>query len=114
MRHIQPDFRQELHRNGFRATPERLRLVSILWAAKRPLTVDEIARKVNCDVSTIYRILNGLLGKGLIVRGIGAAGVEGDMRGDIRAAHFSYTRKDHHHHLVCADCGFTKQCVVCE
>ncbi len=109
----QPDFQKELHTNGFRATPERMRLLSVLWVSKRPLTVDEIGRKVDCNVVTIYRALNDLVKTGLVQRGIGAAGIEGDLRGDIRAAHFSYVKKDHHHHLVCVDCGFSKDCAVC-
>src|SRR5580693_8606790 len=98
MTRIQPDFREQLHEYGLRATPERIRLLSILSAAKRSFTVEELARKVDCNVVTIYRTLHTLLEKGLVARGIGAGGMEGDLRGDIRAAHFSYAKKDHHHH----------------
>jgi Fe2+ or Zn2+ uptake regulation protein len=113
MRYTSPDFGIQLHEHGFRATPGRIRLLWTLWFAKRPLTVDEIARRINKDVVTVYRALEDLREAGLIVRGIGAAGISGDRKGDIRVAHFSYAKKDHHHHLICADCGFTKPCAVC-
>ncbi len=74
MQKIQPDFRSELHERGFRATPERMRLLHVLWSAQRPLTVDEIGKKLDCNVVTLYRALNDLRVQGLVVRGIGAAG----------------------------------------
>jgi Fe2+ or Zn2+ uptake regulation protein len=111
---ISPDFRNILHERGFRQTPGRVRLLEILWSAKRPLTVEEIARRVDLNVVTLYRALNELARTGLIARGIGASGITGDITGDIRAAHFSYAREDHHHHLVCMDCGFVKTCTTCK
>lgn len=108
-----PNFATLLHAQHFKATPGRVALLHVLWLAKRPLTVDEISRKLDLNVVTVYRALNDFAHKGLVLRGIGAAGIEGDMRGDIRAAHFLYPKNEHHHHLVCADCGFIKQCVNC-
>lgn len=113
MRHTAPDFGSLLRERGFRETHGRMRLLSILWSARRPLTVEEIARKVDLNVVTLYRALDDLVKSGLVARGIGASGIRGDTAGDIRAAHFSYARKDHHHHLVCVDCGYTKHCNTC-
>lgn len=113
MKTMYPDFGKLLRLKGFRITPGRVRLLYTLWHAKRPLTVDEIARKLNLNVVTLYRALNDLMQKGLVSRGIGAAGAEGDLRGDIRAAHFSIMKAGHHHHLVCADCGFIRTCTNC-
>ena len=103
---MHPDFSERLRKYGFRATPGRIRLMRFLWLAKRPLTVDEIATHINKDVVTVYRALDDLCRAGLVLRGIGS--------GELRAAHFSYPRSGHHHHLVCADCGFSKACATCK
>jgi Fe2+ or Zn2+ uptake regulation protein len=96
------DFKGMLQSRGFRATPGRIALLRTLYLAKHPLTVEEIARKLDLNVVTLYRALNDLADQNLLLRGIG--------HGD--AMHFSYP-KNHHHHLVCADCGFTASCAVC-
>lgn len=96
------NFKQLLHERGFRATPGRIALLRALYFAKHPLTVDEIAMKLDLNVVTLYRALNDLADQNLLLRGIG--------HGD--AMNFSYP-KNHHHHLVCADCEFTATCAVC-
>jgi Fe2+ or Zn2+ uptake regulation protein len=108
-----PDFGALLHSRGFRVTTGRIALLRKLWSAKRPLTVDEIGRQLDLNVATVYRALTDLTRKSLVIRGIGAAGIGGDLRGDIRAAHFSYPKDAHHHHLVCIDCGFIRTCATC-
>ncbi len=96
------DFTALLRKQGFRATPGRIALLRTLSVAKRPLTVDEIGRRLDLNVVTLYRALNDLAAKGLLLRGNGT--------GD--ATHFSYP-KNHHHHMVCVDCGRTTKCPVC-
>jgi Fe2+ or Zn2+ uptake regulation protein len=97
------DFKAKLRSSGFRVTPGRVALLRALSIAKRPLTVDEIGKRLDLNVVTLYRALNDLADKGLLMRGSGS--------GD--AAHFSYPRGLHHHHLVCTDCGFIRQCATC-
>lgn len=96
------NFKELLQKRGFRATPGRIALLRILSVAKRPLTVDEIGRKLNLNVVTLYRALSDLTEKGLLLRGSGV--------GD--SMHFSYP-KNHHHHMVCAECGSSAKCPVC-
>ena len=98
-----PDFKALLRSQGFKATPGRIALLRKLWLAKEPLTVDEIGRKLDLNVVTLYRALESLAERGLLLRGAGV--------GD--ATHFSYPRGLHHHHLICMDCGFIKSCVNC-
>lgn len=98
-----PDFAALLRSQGFKATPGRLALLRALWTAKRPLTVGELAKKLDLNVVTLYRALESLAARGLLLRGAGM--------GD--AAQFSYPRGLHHHHLICMDCGFIKGCVNC-
>ena|SRR3989344_659813 len=96
------DFKTLLRSRGFRATPGRLALLHTLCIAKRPLTVDEIGRRLDLNIVTLYRALNDMAQANLLLRGSGV--------GD--AMHFSYP-KNHHHHLVCADCDFTAKCATC-
>jgi len=98
-----PDFAVLLRSQGFKATPGRVALLRALWLAKRPLTVEKIGEKLDLNVVTLYRALESLAGRGLLLRGAGA--------GD--AAQYSYPRGLHHHHLICMDCGFIRSCVNC-
>ncbi len=96
------NFETLLHKRGFRVTGGRVALLRTLRAAKRPLTVDEIGRRLNLNVVTLYRALNDLANEGLLLRGSGTG----------NAVHFSYP-KNHHHHMVCVDCGFATKCLTC-
>jgi Fe2+ or Zn2+ uptake regulation protein len=96
------NFQELLQKQGFRATPGRIALLEKLSKAKKPLRVDEIGRRLDLNVVTLYRALNDLADKGLLLRGSGV--------GD--AMSFSYP-KNHHHHMICADCGFASRCAVC-
>ncbi len=96
------DFEVLLRKRGFRATPGRIALMRTLLVAKRPLTIDEIGRRLDLNVVTLYRALNDMADEGLLLRGSG----DGD------AIRFSYP-KNHHHHMICTDCGFNTKCAVC-
>ncbi len=97
------DCKEELRAAGSRATPGRLALLAVLEHATRPLTVEEIARKVrSLNPVTLYRALDALVHAGLVRRGM-----------DGRVAQYEYARKPHHHHMVCVDCGFTQLCRNC-
>jgi Fe2+ or Zn2+ uptake regulation protein len=95
-----PDFKQLLRSRGFKATPGRIGLLSVLWSAGAPLTVEDLAKRQKLNIVTLYRALETLANEGLLLRGNGDDGV----------AHFSYPRGMHHHHLMCMDCGFIKTC----
>ena len=99
------NFTEKLRSRGFRATPGRIALLRALWSAKSGLTVGELSEKLDLNFVTVYRALHDLAEQGLVMRGV--------VTGDMRAMHFSYPKGMHHHHLVCSDCGFTKQCVTC-
>ncbi len=97
------DCREELHQAGSRATPGRLGVLRLLERERKPLTVAQIAKKLSdLNEVTIYRILDTLAQAGLVRRG------ESN-----RVMHYEYAKKPHHHHLVCADCGFIKECATC-
>lgn len=101
--HAKHDCKEELRRAGSRATPGRLAILKVIERASEPLTAGEMwSRLHSLDQVTLYRALDALTSAGLLRKG---------MRG--RTAHYSYARKPHHHHLVCADCGFAAMCAVC-
>lgn len=97
------DCREELHVAGSRATPGRLALLRVLEHGRGPQSVAELRKKLPAlNQVTLYRALDALVSAGLVRRGE-----------NHRIAHYEYAQKPHHHHLVCADCGFTKMCKTC-
>jgi Fe2+ or Zn2+ uptake regulation protein len=79
-----------------RKTGERAQILKILAKVHVPLTVEEIKKKVGRTVhtATIYRALNDLVSSGVI------------RRVDIHARSARYeSNADHHHHIVCTECG---------
>ncbi len=96
------DAKDELRVSGFRATPGRLALLEILRRANKPLSIKEMLHYSALDQVSLYRALDALVAVGLVRKGV-----------QERVAHFEYAAKPHHHHLVCADCGFIRDCKTC-
>lgn len=89
-----------LRRRGFRLTPQRQVVLSVLESSEGHLSAEEIysrvqARYPRINISTVYRNLETLKQLGLItVTDLG----EGRLR-------YHYGEKGHHHHLICEKCG---------
>ena len=92
------DARGALRRSGGRGGAARERVVSLLAEESCALTAAEIDRRLpKVGRASVYRALEQLEGLGLIQRldlGSGASGYE-------RLG----PRGEHHHHLLCRDCG---------
>ncbi|QQG37669.1 MAG: transcriptional repressor [Candidatus Kaiserbacteria bacterium] len=89
---------------GFRSTEGRLKLLSILKAAARPLAISEIAVAARdfLDEANVYRALEALAQKTVIVRS------------DLRQRGVCFELADtHHHHLTCDDCGTSEDVDFC-
>ena len=89
-----------LRDKGFRATYGRVALLEALENAGKPLRVEAVARAVKgkLDLVNVYRALEALSDAGLV------------RRVDLGHQHMHYELAalvPHHHHFVCADCGFT-------
>ena len=88
-------------------TAPRLAVVTLLGDKHEPLSVqniyDSLASKNNIDLVTIYRTLASFEKAGLVKRV--------DLRKD---AILYELANDHHHHLVCTNCGTTEDFVVCD
>jgi Fe2+ or Zn2+ uptake regulation protein len=89
-----------LRKLGYRLTPQRSMILSVLAKAEEHLTIEQITERVqqhypNVSISTVYRTLELLKSTGLV-----------------RESHLagkppSYETTDHqahHHHLVCRRC----------
>ena len=87
-----------LAQHGQRYTPNRRAVVTGLAAAGCPVTLpDLLARQASLAQSSAYRCLSGLVEMGIVRRLVHA----GDH------AHFELAEDltEHHHHLICEDCG---------
>ncbi len=86
-------------KKGLKNTEARSAVVMVLSNTNEPLDVSGIKSElekldIKVDQATVYRILNTFYEKGIIKRiEIG----EGKYRYEIE--------KDHHHHLICTNCG---------
>jgi Fe2+ or Zn2+ uptake regulation protein len=93
-----------LRAKNLRATPQRLRLLSLLRAKQRPLAVVDIvsASRGAFDTATAYRMLSALEDAGL-VRSLALGG--GSSLYELAEAH--------HHHAVCTSCGRIADVSLC-
>lgn len=90
-----------LRSKGLKVTPRRLRLMTLLAQAQQPMSVGDLRAKIketpdSVDAVTLYRALEALATAGIV------------RRVDLRHGHADYeliVPGNHHHHLVCTDCG---------
>jgi len=93
-----------LRDRGFYSTEGRLQMLSLLKRAEKPLSVTEIHRKLEdwLDEANVFRSLEALTEVGVLARS------------DMREAGTRYEfRQEHHHHIVCRDCGRTEDVEEC-
>ena len=90
-------FQNILRKSGYKATPARIAILSLLKKSRNPLSAQEIIELVpkGVDQATVYRTLKSLKTKG-VVRQI-------DLRHN--HAHYELTDIADHHHLICTRCG---------
>jgi len=91
-------FKDILRKGGNKITPARLAVIKVLESTKVPLSITQIIKKIGLalDEVTIYRTVE-LFQDLKIVRQV-----------NFRHQHSHYELvhdKDHHHHLICNDCG---------
>jgi Fur family ferric uptake transcriptional regulator len=88
-----------LRSHGLKATPQRLLVLKLLAAQKKPASIAELKKRAGrnkIDNVTLYRSLDSFVEKSL-VRPV-----------DLRHGHTDYelvTDPKHHHHIVCENCG---------
>ena len=94
------DTAEELSEKGYRMTPQRMMIFSVIEDTREHISAEEIYAKVvakypHVNISTVYRTLELLKKFGLVT--------ETDLGG----GRFRYhpAEKGRHHHLVCQECG---------
>jgi len=90
-----------LKNHQHKVTGPRLVVLSVLSAAKEPLTIKEILAKTGkgeVNQATVYRIVNALDKSGLIKR----------IEWQHGHAHYELSGQKDHHHLVCLSCHRTE------
>ncbi len=90
---------------GLRATPGRLKLLTLLQKEPTPVTVTYLERKMRGELNqvTLYRALEALAKVGIVSR----VNFEHDH------AHYELTvDRPHHHHVVCRSCGHVEDIEV--
>jgi Fur family transcriptional regulator, ferric uptake regulator len=91
----------ELHQRGYKVTPQRRVIINAITGSHEHLTPAAIHEKVHRDhpsigLVTIYRTLEMLAELGLIC--------ETHAGGSCRS-YLMRRPAEHHHHLICSDCG---------
>jgi len=94
------DLADELNEQGYRLTPQRIMILSVIENSDYHISAEEIYAQIvvkypNINISTVYRTLELLKRLNLVT--------ETDLgEGRVR---YHPANKGHHHHLVCRECG---------
>ena len=89
-----------LRQQGHRLTPQRLQVLQVIKAHGHHISAEEIHTAIvpyqpYLDIATVYRTLQWLQSAGLVA----PISIEGKL-------YYEYHRLgDHHHHLICQQCG---------
>ena len=95
-----------LRDHGFHSTEGRLVLLSVLKSSERPLEVLELTKRCDghLDEVNVYRSLDAFRKAGIV------------RRIDLQLGHAERYElaDDHHHHIVCTECGIVKDFDACD
>jgi len=97
-----------LRESGFRLTLQRRELLNIVESETQPLSIDEISERLKLsegDLPTLYRNLNFFEEEKIFKR---VFLNDGKVRYELSDLH-----RDHHHHLVCENCGAIEDLETC-
>lgn len=100
----------QLRERGLRITPQRRSIVELLLEHEGHLTAQEVhdhllPRFPDVSLDTVYRNLRLLSMLGLVCQSHLQTG---------QASRFALASgRDHHHHLICIDCGATEEFADC-
>lgn len=93
-------YEEVLKSNGLKSTKHRNEILDLISKSENPMTADDIYinlknRNVSINLSTVYRILDTLVSKKIIIKS--------NITGDNKAL-YEYNRQEHRHHLICSGC----------
>ena len=100
MRTTEKRIASALSQNGYKLTPQRRWVLKVIAGSQEHLTPTAVYEKVRQEHPsigqvTVYRTLEILAALGLICR-VHAGG---------RSSSYKVAPSEHHHHLICSDCG---------
>src|SRR5690554_4024302 len=95
-------YKEKLIEKGIRCTEQRLAILEVLLEKKKPLSVREIFKELSKEnqelrLSTIYRNLNNFIEIGFVKKM--------ELKPDKKEKYFEIKDGNHHHHLICINCG---------
>lgn len=98
-----------LKEKGYKYTNKRQDILELFASEKRYLTAKDVLERLKpkypgLSFDTIYRNLAVYVGLGVLE----ATELEGEKR-----FRFTCKTKEHHHHLICLDCGKTSSLEAC-
>jgi len=82
-----------LREYGHKVTPARLAVLNIFARSKSPLAAEDVQKKLQLDLVTVYRTLAVFEKSGILIR----------VNLGKDSAHYELAR-NHHHHIVCTNC----------
>jgi Fur family ferric uptake transcriptional regulator len=94
------DYKDLLKKENLRNTKHRNSILEVIEESRQPITADSIYLKlkeqgVSISFSTVYRVLDTLIGKGLIIK----TSVTDENKGL-----YEINSMEHKHHLLCVKC----------
>ncbi|MDR3643385.1 MAG: Fur family transcriptional regulator [Candidatus Doudnabacteria bacterium] len=88
--------KEQLKAGSLKITSARLTLLDILKHAKKPLSIKEISLRLGeVDLVTLYRNVESLQNLGIVKQ----------INLKDRQAYYELSGGEHHHHLICTNCG---------
>lgn len=103
------DVISKLRENGYKITPQRQEIISVLMRENKHLTVEDIHARIshrypNLSLDTVYRNVGVLTHLKVLARA--------DF-GDGKARYKLVDRDGHKHHLICLGCGSSEEVDFC-
>ncbi len=92
------NFRDLLRKNGLKATPARLAILSLFNETRKPITLKQAANKLKfkqLNLTTLYRNIESLREKQILA----PVSLASRDRG------YELSSLKHHHHIICEECG---------
>ena len=89
-----------LKREGLKNTKHRNAILDVIERSEQPISAERIflelkERKNSINISSVYRILESLVNKGLVLK----SNIAGDSK-----AYYELNRSEHKHRLICSGC----------
>lgn len=93
-------FREILRHEGLKYTKQRASILKILTGSDQPVSAEQVflelqKNSINANLSTVYRILDSLASKGIVVK----VSISSDTK-----ALFEMNSSVHKHRMICINC----------